>query len=126
MLKGEAEINFGAVYENAAAQELAAHGYPLYFYNNKKRGEVDFLVEDGDIVTPVEVKSGKEYYRHVALDNLMNVKDYGLTKGYVLCNSNIEVDNKVISMPVYMLMFIQKEELPKDAIFELDMSALME
>ena len=126
LLKGEAEINFGAVYENAVAQELAAHGYPLYFYNNKKRGEVDFLVEDGDIVTPVEVKSGKEYYRHAALDNLMNVKDYGLIKGYVLCNSNIEVDNKVISMPVYMLMFIQKEELPKDAIFELDMSALME
>ena len=126
LLKGEAEINFGVVYENAVAQELAAHGYPLYFYNNKKRGEVDFLVEDGDIVTPVEVKSGKEYYRHAALDNLMNVKDYGLIKGYVLCNSNIEADNKVISMPIYMLMFIQKEELPKDSIFELDMSALME
>lgn len=124
LLKGEAEINYGAVYENAAAQELAAHGYPLYYYNNKKRGEVDFLTEDNGTVVPVEIKSGKDYYRHAALDNIMDVEEYGLKRGYVLCNGNIEVNRNIVTMPIYMLMFIQKRQLQDDAIYEIDISGL--
>ncbi len=64
ILKHETEINFGAVYENVAAQERSAHGFPLYYYNSKKFGELDFVIEGSGKVIPVEIKSGKDYYRH--------------------------------------------------------------
>ena len=54
-------INLGTVYETVVAQELKAHGYGLYYYDNKKNGEVDFLIDDADTLCniPLEVKSGK-------------------------------------------------------------------
>ena len=67
----EKDINKGAVYENVVAQELHAHGYPLYYYNSKKKGELDFVVEHSGRVLPIEVKSGKDYEKHSALDNVM-------------------------------------------------------
>ena len=57
-------INFGSVYENAVAQELVAHGLIPYYYNNKKRGELDFVIELDGRVLPIEVKSGKYYEAH--------------------------------------------------------------
>ena len=72
ILNGETDVNFGTVYENYVAQELAAHGFgSIYYYNSKKRGEVDFLVEHEGGVLPIEVKSGKDFSCHAALDNLM-------------------------------------------------------
>lgn len=44
-LMGEKSVNFGAVYENFVAQELAAAGVDLYYHRHSKRGEIDFLVE---------------------------------------------------------------------------------
>ena len=70
ILRHETEINFGAIYENAAAQELTAHGFTLYYYNSKKLGEVDFMIETEGKVLPIEIKSGKDYYRHKAISNL--------------------------------------------------------
>lgn len=45
ILNKEKDINFGSVYENAVAQELRAHGFDLYYFNNKKQGELDFVME---------------------------------------------------------------------------------
>lgn len=59
IIKGDKDINFGSIYENAVAQELVAHGIVPYYYNNKKRGELDFVIELGGKVLPIEVKSGK-------------------------------------------------------------------
>ncbi|MBO4351403.1 MAG: ATP-binding protein, partial [Proteobacteria bacterium] len=83
ILNREKEINFGSVYENAAAQELKAHGYELYYYNSKKQGELDFIVERGGDVLPIEIKSGKDYLRHAALDHLMDSKDYAIPAALV-------------------------------------------
>ena len=73
ILNDESNINFGSVYENIAAQELLTHGYDLYYFNSKKQGELDFLLEENSTVIPVEIKSGKEYDRHNAL-NLLGLK----------------------------------------------------
>ena len=53
-------INLGSLYETVVAQELKAHGYNLYYYDNKKNGEVDYLIDDADNLSniPIEVKSG--------------------------------------------------------------------
>ena len=79
-------VNLGSVYENVVAQELKAHGFKLYYYDNKKNGEVDFLIDSVDLmsVLPIEVKSGKDYYIHTALNNLLKVDEYKITNGIVL------------------------------------------
>lgn len=124
LINGEDAINNGAIYENAVAQELYAHGFGLYYYNSKKRGEIDFLVEIGGKVVPIEVKSGKDYTVHRALANIMDVKDYDLKRAYVLCNSNVSTAGKVTYVPVYMAMFIQKPTINDDVIYVPDCSSL--
>ena len=71
-------INLGSVYESVVAQELRAHGHKLFYYDNRKQGEVDYLVDDHSSMAPhpIEVKSGKDYTIHSALNNLMKNPDY--------------------------------------------------
>lgn len=111
LLRGEIEVNYGAPYENAVAQELWAHGFNehLFYYNSKKSGEVDFLLERADGVLPIEIKSGKpndlDIYNHRALNNLL--EKYPLEKAYVFGKSNVEKENeKIINFPIYMVGFL--------------------
>lgn len=124
LLNREKDINFGAVYENAAAQELKAHGYDLYYFNSKKQGEIDFIVERGGDVLPVEIKSGKGYARHAALDNVMRNPDYAIPAAYVFQNDNVCVDGKVVYLPIYMLMFLQKKPTAEPQIYKVDLDGL--
>ena len=116
-------INLGTVYESAVAQELHAHGCPLFYYDNKKLGEVDFIIDDYSnlSVLPIEVKSGKDYYVHSALDKFISNKDYLVKDAIVLCNQReVKTDkNGVTYMPVYYSMFIQGNNSTKDVILPL-------
>ena len=107
----EKDINKGAVYENVVAQELHAHGYSLYYYNSKKKGELDFVVEHAGRVLPIEVKSGKDYEKHSALDNVMAVAEYGIEEAYVFTNDNVKADGKLTYFPIYMAMFLQDDPI---------------
>jgi len=103
-------INLGSVYETVVAQELRAHGYDLYYYDNKKNGEVDFLIDDADNLSniPIEVKSGKDYTVHSALDKFISNDDYNIKKAYVLSNEReVFVDNGITYIPIYYIMFFQ-------------------
>ena len=115
ILSGDVNINFGAIYENIVAQELSAQGFEqLYYFNSKKQGEVDFVIEAGDgTVLPIEVKSGKDYEIHHALANILENKEYNLNKAIILCNDNVSVDGKRTYLPIYMTTFIRKKsEIP--------------
>lgn len=107
----EKDVNKGAVYENVVAQELHAHGYSLYYYNSKKKGELDFVVEHAGQVLPIEVKSGKDYEKHSALDNVMASREYGIEEAYVFTNDNVKVDGKLTYFPIYMAMFLQDDPI---------------
>ena len=122
ILNGDVNINFGALYEAAVAQELNAHGYPLFYHNNKKRGEIDFLIEEESFVIPIVVKSGKDYKRHSALNNLIN--DFEVNKAYIFNNDNIKIEGKKIYYPIYMIMFLQKEKKIEEQIYIPNISAL--
>lgn len=103
-------VNLGSVYENVVAQELKAHGYKLYYYDNKKNGEVDFLIDSVDLLSalPIEVKSGKDYYIHTALNNLLKVDEYKISNGIVFSNEEKVYNNgNVIYMPIYYVMFLR-------------------
>ncbi len=112
VIADEDSVNLGSVYESVVAQELKAHGHKLFYYDNKQRGEVDFLIDDYSSTTilPIEVKSGKDYTRHSALNNLLKVRDYNIASGLVLSNSReIKTVGNVIYMPVYYVMFINAD-----------------
>ena len=107
----ESDINKGAVFENVVAQELHAHGYPLYYYNSKKFGEIDFIVEQNGKSLPIEVKSGKAYNKHSALNNLMSAKEYGIEEAFIFTNENVKIEGKLNYLPIYMVMFLKDEPM---------------
>ena len=110
VLDDERSINLGSVYETVVASELIAHGYKLFYYDNRDKGEVDYLIDDYDSlsVVPVEVKSGKDYTVHSALSNFTKNDSYNLKKAYVLSNEReIIKKDKIIYMPVYYVMFFE-------------------
>lgn len=124
ILQGDMNVNYGSVFENAVAQELHAHGWNLYYFNSKKQGEIDFLLEADNEIIPIEVKSGKDYERHNALSNVISNPDYGIKKAYVLCNDNLHKRGNVEYIPIYMTMFIQKNRDVEDLVYKVDLSEL--
>ena len=110
VLQDDRSINLGSVYETVVAQELHAHGFSLHYYDNKQKGEVDYLIDDYEHLTvlPIEVKSGKDYTVHSALNNFMNTPDYHIQKAVVLSNEReVSVKNGITYLPVYYCMFYQ-------------------
>ncbi len=107
----EKDVNKGSMYENVVAQELHAHGYDLYYYNNKKMGELDFVIEHDGKILPIEVKSGKDYEKHSALDNVMNVEEYDIQEAFVFTNGNVKVKDKITYFPIYMVMFLHNDDI---------------
>ena len=104
-------INLGAVYETVVAQELIAHGYKLFYYDNRNKGEVDYLIDDyySLSVIPLEVKSGKDYTVHSALNNFVSNDEYRIQKAYVLSNAReITMKGSIVYLPIYFIMFFHR------------------
>jgi len=127
ILSGELGMNFGSVYENFVAQELRAHGFEkIYYFNSKKYGEIDFLIECEDTVLPLEAKSGKDYDTHTALDNLLDEPSFGLKKALVLnASGDCSTNGKVAYRPIYATMFLKRNPLPEKMVYKVDLSSLL-
>lgn len=105
ILNNDININFGSIYENAVAQSLISKGYDnLFYYSKNSVGELDFIISKGNKILPIEVKSGKDYKRHSALNNALNNTSYNkyISEAIVLCNDNVKVINNITYLPVYM------------------------
>ena len=123
ILNSDDSINYGAIYENAVAQEFKSHGFKLFYFNSKKQGEIDFVFSiDGEVV-PVEVKSGKTYARHNALKNIMENDLYNIKRAYILNNNNLQTRGNIVYIPIYMAMFIKKTVLP-NLTYKIDLDGL--
>ncbi len=110
VLDDKAGVNLGAVYESVVAQELAAHGYKLFCYDSRSKGEVDYLIDDYDSLStvPIEVKSGKDYTVHSALNAFVTNEDYHVKKAFVLSNERtVTQKGKITYLPIYYIMFFQ-------------------
>ena len=108
VLDDQRSINLGSVYETVVASELIAHGYRLYYYDNRSKGEVDYLIDDYASLSavPIEVKSGKDYTVHSALNTFVRNEDYRIRKAYVLSNEReVSTRGKIIYLPIYYVMF---------------------
>lgn len=120
VLQDQSSINLGSVYETVVAQELLAHGHALCYYDNKQHGEVDFLIDDFNTlsVLPIEVKSGKDYKVHSALDRFVATPDYHIPRAIVLSNSSeVTTKNHITYLPIYYVMFLKRNmAAPSDLI----------
>lgn len=108
ILDDEKSINLGSVYETVVASELIAHGHRLFYYDNRSKGEVDYLIDDYDSlsVVPIEVKSGKDYTVHSALSAFVTNEDYHIKKAFVVSNErSVTQKDKVSYIPIYYIMF---------------------
>lgn len=123
LINKNSEVNNGAHFENAVAQQLTANGLEPYFCKKKNIGELDVLVEMDGKVVPIEVKSGKAYKAHKSLDNFMKISDYHIEKAYVLSVANIEQEGSVVYLPIYMCYLLKERKIGK-LIVDLDMEGL--
>ena len=127
MLSKDVNINYGAIYENLVAQELCAHGFAtehsLYYFNSKKQGELDFVVEYGGNALPIEVKSGKDYARHNALTNVLSSEVYDIPSAYVFCQDNLWQTDRITYLPIYMVSFVEQQTV-QDNVYRFDLTGL--
>ena len=123
LINKNSEVNNGAHFENAVAQQLTANGLEPYFCKKKNIGELDVLVEMEGKVVPIEVKSGKAYKAHKSLDNFMKISDYHIEKAYVLSVANMEQEGSVVYLPIYMCYLLKERKIGK-LIVDLDMEGL--
>lgn len=113
-------INMGAVYETVVASELIAHGHKLFYYDNRSKGEVDYLIDDYDSLSavPIEVKSGKDYTVHSALNAFVQNEDYHIQKAFVVSNEREVIQKgKIIYIPIYYIMFFDAASDNKNKSF---------
>ena len=114
VLRDECSVNLGAVYESVIAQELHAHGYTLHYYDNKQKGEVDYLIDDYKSlsVLPLEIKSGKDYTVHSALDKFLATPEYHIHQAIVLSNEQqVYVKDGITYLPIYYCMFLENNKV---------------
>ncbi len=109
ILSNDNDVNKGAIFENVVAQELACKDIDLFYYNSKKFGEIDFLFEDDKGMVLIEVKSGKNYLRHSAINNLLKEYKSEVSRAIVFNTNNIKEEDDILYLPIYMLMFLEKD-----------------
>ena len=108
VLNKDSGVNLGSVYETACAMELSAHGHDLYYFDSKKVGGVDFLINDYEntSILPIEIKSGNDQNNFRAIPKLVK-EPYNLQKGYIFGNENgISSKSNLVTFPIYMIMFL--------------------
>ena len=124
LLMGNVEINMGSILENAFAQNLRAGGFDLNYYDSKKIGELDFVIQKGLSVELVEIKSGNDYKKHKAMDHALQVENWKFKRAVVFSKENIEQEDGILYLPWYMVIFSRQEKEPEQMIYEIDLSGL--
>lgn len=124
ILNGNLDINLGSILENAMAQQLKSNGFSLRYFDSNKYGEIDFVIQNGLKTRLVEIKSGNDYKKHKALDNIRTVSEWDFESSTVFCKGNIETNDNVTYLPWYMVMFFTPTQPPEEFKYEIDLSAL--
>lgn len=110
LLSDKLSADLGYVYENVIAQMLKAAGHELHYYtfpteSGKHNYEVDFLIADGDKVSPIEVKSSG-YKAHASLDAFCKKFSPRIKNKYLVYTRDLRKEKDVVYLPAYMAMFL--------------------
>lgn len=124
VLQGNLEVNLGSILENIMAQAIKGNGYDLHYYDSKKIGEIDFVIQNGTKVDVLEIKSGNDFKKHPAINKITEIPSWNFGQVLVFGKGNIEKDGDVVYLPWYMIMFYKPEQVLQSQIFEVDLSGL--
>lgn len=124
LLNGELQINMGSILENVIAQQLKCNGFHLNYFDGKRTGEIDFVLQNGMGIELVEVKSGKDYKIHSALNKIKKTEGWKFHKSCVFCKGNLEREDEIDYYPWYMIMFFKTGQMPAEMKYEIDLSSL--
>ena len=124
LLMGNVDINMGSILENAFAQNLKSNGFELHYFDSKKIGELDFVLQKGLSTELLEIKSGQDFKKHPAMNHAMQTEQWKFEHCIVFSKFNIEVENGILYLPWYMIMFFQQQKEPEQMIYEIDLSSL--
>ncbi len=124
ILMGDLNINMGSILENALAQSLTSNGFQVHYYDSKKIGELDFVLQKGLSIQLIEVKSGNDYKKHLAIDHATAVSNWKFDKNIVFSKANIEQEQDILYLPWYMVMFVKPDKIPEQMIYQVDVSQL--
>ena len=124
ILKGNLDVNMGSILENTFAQILTANGFSLRYFDKKGKCELDFVVQKGSRIYPLEIKSRKSYKEHAALNYALNEQSWELSGGLVFCEGNVEKEDRIIYYPWYMAMFLKAPRIKRGWTVEVDLSGL--
>lgn len=94
----------GGLYEALAADMLSKNGHKdIYFYKDvKSTAELEFIIPSENGFLPIEIKAGKK--RANSLYNILEKSN--IPFGYKMSTQNVGQDDKKITLPMYMLMFV--------------------
>lgn len=124
ILNGNLDVNMGSVLENVMAQSIKANGFSLNYFDAKKYGELDFVIQNGGRADLLEIKSGSDYKQHRAMDKVRSVEEWKLGQSYVFCKGNIEEEDGILYLPWYTIMFYKPPQPPLGFKYEVDLSGL--
>lgn len=93
----------GAIAENSVAVALSASDHDIYYWESLGRAEVDFVIQKGGDVIPVEVKSG-DNVRSKSLAEF--IKRYSPAFSYRVSFKNFGNENNIRSIPFYALFCV--------------------
>lgn len=106
------------------AQAIRSKGFELYYYDTKKLGELDFVIQNGMKTDLLEIKSGNDYKKHNAINKALSISNWDFGNVYVFCKGNIEVTESITYLPWYLIMFYENNQIKENTIFEIDLSGL--
>ena len=124
LLQGNMDVNMGSILENVFAQSIKSGGFSLNYFESKKYGELDFVIQNGLKIDLLEIKSGNDYQKHSALNKVSAVENWKFGRKIVFCKGNVEQKEEIEYFPWYMVMFYQREKEPEHYIYEVDLSGL--
>ncbi len=120
ILQGNLDVNMGSIVENVIAQTLVSKGFELHYFDRKSFCELDFVIQDNNSATVLEIKSGKDYHRHPALEKALETKEWNIQNVFIFCIGNVETKEKISYMPLYMIQFLKPDELPEKLLVNVE------
>ena len=124
LLMGNMDVNMGSILENVFAQNLKSNGFELRYFDSKKVGELDFVLQRGVSAEVVEIKSGSDYKKHLAMDHAIRTENWKFGNRIVFSKSNVEEENGVLYLPWYMVIFYRQEVPQEQLIYKIDLNGL--
>lgn len=124
LLMGNVEINMGSILENVFAQNLKSNGFKLHYFDSKKIGELDFVLQNGLSTVLLEIKSGNDFKKHLAMDHALETKQWKFEQTIVFSKSNVEEEEEILYLPWYMIMFFRQEAEQESLIYKIDLTGL--